>query len=84
MFTLNELLSMGIRKRAYWLHQAEAVKRQWIASMAHAVNIGMAGGEDAQKAIDKLELSETYEESRLKWSKANWDMLLFMKEGKGV
>jgi len=75
---------MGVRQKAYWLHQAEAVKRQWIMSTAHAVNIGMAGGEDAQKAIDKLELVETYEESRRKVSEANWGMLLFMKEGKGI
>jgi len=52
--------------------------------MAHAVNIGMAGGEDAQKAIDKLELVETYEESRQKQSEATWNMLKFMKRGEGV
>jgi len=75
---------MGIRQKSYWLRQAEAIRRQWIAAMAHAVNIGMTGGEDAQKALDKLELMETYEESKQKWSEANWDMLLFMKEGKGV
>ena len=75
---------MGIRQKAYWLHQAEAVKRQWIASMAHAVNIGMAGGEDAQKAIDRLELVETYDKARQKQSEANWNMLMWMKRGKGV
>ena len=75
---------MGIRQKAYWLHQAEAVKRQWIASMAHAVNIGMAGGEDAQKAIDRLELVETYDKARRKQSEANWNMLMWMKRGKGV
>ncbi len=75
---------MGIRQKTYWLRQAEAVKRQWIGAMAHAVNIGMAGGEDAQKAIDKLELTETYAESKRKISEANWNMLKFMKRGKGV
>ena len=75
---------MGIRQRAYWLRQAEAVRRQNIANIAHAVSIGMAGGDDRQKAIDELELSETNEESRQKQSKATWDMLFFMKGGKGV
>ena len=75
---------MGIRQRAYWLKQADAVKRQMIAMMAHAVSIGMADSNDRQKAIDALELSETYEESRGKQSEANWNMLLFMKEGKSV
>jgi hypothetical protein len=75
---------MGVRERAYWLHQAEAVRRRMIASMAYAVSIGMGSGEEAQKAFDKLELTETWEESRQKQSEANWNMLLFMKEGKCV
>lgn len=75
---------MGVRQQAYWLRQADAVRRRGIADVAYGVSIGMATPEDRKKAIDGLELEETAAESKEKQSKATWDMLLFMKGGKGV
>ena len=49
---------MGIRQRGYWLRQADAIRRQFIADIGYGVRIGMADSGDYQKAIDKLELSE--------------------------
>lgn len=66
------------------MRQAEALRRQRIAEMAHAVNIGMASGEDGQRALDELELSKTKEQSLEERSRATWDMLLFIGGGKGV
>ncbi len=75
---------MGVRQRAYWLKQADAIRRQAIGAMAHAVSIGMADGNDRQKAMEELELSETKEESQGKRSEATWNMLKFIGGGKGV
>ena len=75
---------MGIREQAYWLRQADALKRQRVAEMAHAVCIGMADPKERQKAIDDLELSETREESREKQSQATWDMLYMIGGSRGV
>ncbi len=83
MFTWRELLDMELRQKGYWLRQAEAIRRQNIAAIAHGVSIGMAG-EDCQKAVDDLELTETIEESRGKRSEANWNMLYMLGGGKGV
>ena len=75
---------MGIRQKAYWVRQADAVRRQAIAAMAYAVSIGMSTPEGQKEAIDGLELAETKEKSKERQSKATWDMLFFMKGGKGV
>lgn len=66
------------------MRQADAIRRQSVASMIQAVTIGMMGNEDRERAIDELELSETKEVSRMKRSKSTWDMLFFMKRGYGV
>jgi len=84
MFTWPELLDMGVRQRSYWIWQAESIRRQTIAAIAHAVSIGMADSEDRQRAIDDLELSETREESRKKRSQATWNMLYAIGGGKSV
>ena len=75
---------MGIRQKSYWLRQADAIRRQMIALIAHGVGIGMADSEDRQKAIDELELSKTSEESMKQRSEATWSMLEFIGGGKGV
>ena len=75
---------MGMRERAYWIRQADAIRRQTIAIFAHAVSIGMAGGEDREKAFSALELSETEAESNEKRSRATWDALFFMGGGKSA
>ena len=71
---------MGIRQRAYWLHQAGAVKRQLIAATAIGVRIGMAESPNYKKAMEDLGIGEPQEQS----SKATWDMLFFLKGGTGV
>jgi len=75
---------MGIRQQSYWLRQADAIRRQTIAMIAHGVGIGMADGESGQKAIDELELTITAEESKKRTSEATWSMLKFMGGGTGV
>lgn len=55
---MQEINSMGIRQRGYWLRQADAIKRQFIADISYGIRIGMADSKDYQKAIDELELSE--------------------------
>ncbi len=73
---------MGIRQKGYWLRQADAIRRQYVAAIAYGVNIGMSG--EGEKAMDELELTTTVEESR-KWrSEATWNMLKFMGRGTGV
>ena len=86
MWDWQELIDMGLRQRAYWLRQADAIRRRMIITLAHAARIGsgMMGEEDQRKAIDELELSETKEESKEKQSQATWDMLYFLRGGKGV
>ena len=75
---------MGIRQRAYWLRQAEAVRRQYVATVAHAISLVFADENSKDRMIDELELSDMKEASKEKRSKAMWDMLFFMKGGKGV
>jgi len=81
MFTWRELLDMGIRQKAYWLRQADAIKRQFIANIAYGVRIGMS---DSHTAMDSLELSKTLKESKRQESEATWSMLEFIGGGRGV
>ena len=71
MFTWGEIFDMGIRQKMYWLKEADALRRQNIALVAHGVSIGMGDGEGRQKAIDELELNETVAESKAKQSEAD-------------
>lgn len=73
---------MGIRQKGYWLRQAIAIQRQYIAQVAHAISIAMSS--DGQRAVDELELTETAESSRKKRSEATWNMLKFIGRGKSV
>jgi len=82
MFTWHELVDMGLRQKEYWLRQADAIRRQNIAMIAHGVNIGMA--EKGEEAIEKLELTKTAEDSKQQRSEATWNMLCFLGGGKGV
>ncbi len=82
MFTWRELLDMRVRQKSYWLRQADAIKRQTIATIAYGVGIGMSG--ESEKAIDALELTMTKEESQAQRSEATWTMLKFIGGGKGV
>ena len=75
---------MGIRQQAYWLRQADAIKRQLIATISYGVRIGMAESSDYDKAIDSLELTKSAEESKRQASEATWNMLYFLGGGKGV
>ena len=75
---------MGLRQRGYWLKQADAIRRQNIAAIAHGIGIGMADGDSSQKAMDELELTTTKEESRRQQSEATWNMLKFIGGGTGV
>ena len=76
---------MGVRQRAYWVRQADAIRRQNIALIAHAVSIGMASDkEERQRAIDNLELVKTVRESRDERSKATWDLVTVFGGGLGV
>lgn len=84
MFTWFELFGMGIRQKGYWLGQADAIKRQRIAEIAHGVGIGMADSEDGQRAMDELELTKTSSESREQRSSTTWDMIMALGGGKGV
>jgi len=85
MFTWSELLGMGIRQKAYWLRQVNALERQRIMLLAHAVGIGMAGDPDErQKAIDDLELTATAAENKAKRSELAWDMAVMLGGGTGV
>ena len=47
---------MGIRQRVYWLRQAAAVERRFIANVSYGVRIGMADSNDYDKAMKGLEL----------------------------
>ena len=75
---------MGIRQQGYWLRQADAIKRQLIATIGYGVHIGMAESSDYTKAMDSLELSKSAEESKRQDSEATWNMLYFLGGGKGV
>lgn len=73
---------MGIRQKGYWLRQADAIRRQTIATIAYGVGIGMS--EEGEKALEDLELTKTKEESRAQRSEATWSMLKFIGGGTGV
>ena len=71
---------MGVRQRGYWLRQADALKRQFIATIGYGVRIGMAESSDYQGAMDELELSEP-----IVGLKQNaWEILRMLGGGKGV
>lgn len=53
-------------------------------TVAHAISLALASGDDRQRAVDELELTETAAVSREKRSQATWDMLFFIGGGKGV
>lgn len=75
---------MGIRQRNYWLKQADAIRRQVIADIAHGVGIGMADKNDRQQALDELELTQTAEESKKQLAESAWGLAKTLKGGKGV
>ncbi len=77
---------MGIRRRGYWLRQAEAVRRHTIADIARGVGIGMAGSKDGQDAMDELELTTTAEEIKRQQRESEWGLMKLFgnKGGKGV
>jgi len=83
LFTLDEMLEMGIRQRAYWIRQADAIRRQLIAAIAFGVRIGMADSSGYEKGIANLEIGGS-NKSHESDSKATWDMLFFLGGGKGV
>ena len=84
MFTWRELIDMGLRQRGYWLKQADAIRRQNIATIVHGVGIGMADKDSHQKAVDELELNVTVKESRKRNSEATWGLMKLFGGGKGV
>lgn len=85
MFTWQEILAMGLRERGFWLRQAEALRRQNIALIAHAVGLGMAGDRaERERAVDALELNATEAESRKQRSEATWGLMRLFRGGKGV
>lgn len=85
MFTWQELLDMGLREKGYWLRQADAVRRQTIAMLAHGARLGMADEKGYQKGIDELELAITMDEVKKQESEATWGLMaLFGKDCKGV
>ncbi len=75
---------MGLRQRGYWLRQADAIRRQKVATIAQGIGIGMASDEEHQKAVDELELAKTVSESKKKRSELNWQWLLRKGGGAGV
>ena len=78
---------MGIRKKAYWFRQADAINRQYIMTVARAIAIVFMSKEDRERAIDELELVDTAKNSRNQRSEAVWDLMQFsykMRGGKGV
>ena len=77
---MQEIIDMGIRQRGYWLRQAAALKRQFIADVSYGIRIGMADSKEYQKAIDDLELSTP--KTGLKESA--WSMLKLLGKGYSV
>lgn len=65
---------MGVRQRSYWLRQVEAIRRQNIATLAHAVGLGMADSKSSQDAFDALELTQTAKESKKQLSDSWWGL----------
>ena len=80
MFSWDELITMGIRQNAYWLRQAEALKRQFIADVSHGVRIGMADQNDYIKAMNDLELDVPKDDLK----KNRWEMMQMLGGGTGV
>lgn len=82
---MAELLGMGFRQRAYWIREAAAIQRQWVAVIAQGVGIGMAAdANERQKAIDELELVKPLTVSKAERSKATWDLLKLFRGGRSV
>ncbi len=77
---------MGMRQKEYWLRQADAVRRQNIAMIAHGVGAGisMAFSKDGQQALDGLELTQTMEEIKKQLSESKWGLIQLLGGGKGV
>ena len=75
---------MGLREMGYWLRQADAIRRQNIALIAHGIGIGMADKDDHQRAVDALELTQTEKEAREERSAATWSLMKLFGGGKGV
>ena len=75
---------MGLRQRGYWLRQSDAIRRQFVATIAHGIGLGMADENSRQEILDNLELTETLDDSKAKQSALNWDMLFALGGGKGV
>ncbi len=72
---------MGVRQKSYWMRQADAIKRQYVASVAYAIGLGLSDGIDR---FAELELTCTIEESKAARAKAEWDMMFLLRGGKGV
>ncbi len=76
---------MGIRQQGYWLRQADAIERQFIASIGCGVRIGMADSADNfRMAMDELDLPKERKESKGHKNQANWDFLYMKRGGKSV
>jgi len=79
---------MGVRESGYWLRQADAIKRQLMGIIAYGVRVGMAESSDYEKAIKALELSTPEKKDSGERTEDDlgglWNMLFFMKRGKGV
>lgn len=73
---------MGVRQQSYWLRQVEAIKRQNIATLAHAVGLGMTDSKSRQEAFDELELTQTTKESKEQLSDSFWGLTSFFKKRK--
>uniref|UniRef100_A0A6M3M3Z0 Uncharacterized protein n=1 Tax=viral metagenome TaxID=1070528 RepID=A0A6M3M3Z0_9ZZZZ len=71
---------MGIRQRGYWLRQAGALRRQFIADVSYSVRIGMADSKDYQKAMDDLELTDKKDDLKTNM----WDILSLLGGGKAI
>ena len=80
-------MDMGVRQKAYWLKQADAIKRQYVATVAYAIGLSLSDKDDHERAFDELELTTTKKDSKDMRSKATWDLLQFSykaRGGKGV
>ena len=75
---------MGVRESRYWLRQADAIKRQSMASIAYGVRVGMADSANYEKAIKELEISAPKKKEPGEGLGGLWNMLFFMKRGKSV
>ena len=84
MFTCQEILDMGARQKSYWLRQADAIRRQYVATVAQAIGLALADKNGREAILEELELSQTKKDSKRMRSEALWDTRFLMKGGRGV